>query len=592
MNEKLSFAVENIELLEESNKSQFATLKIDAFASGNNSHSLYISENALRESAKTLLEKPIVWIYNKNEDDAKSHGEDEVAVGFIPKDSPIEFRKLSDGRVMCSVIGKLWTRYSGRMMDVFKRDKSKGVSVEIEVLDKRDVSEYGVPEIISYCYQCITVLGKFVRPAIEGAHAELLSFSRQDKEDYLKILELEFSNKYYGIDFTIPQKVKEEAQRALDAYKEKGNNVTSVSLAMARFLINNEKITPEKIKLMAKFFNRKSASDEFVSGFYGGQAGAKWSRDMYKSIIEAENKLTTYFKKDDNILTFPYKSLKDINPALKGIKPPLTLDQANAIAAQADAIGTDEKKNGWAIAISNWKSRHKVKNGRWVEKEKPDSTKNAEDAEEISLSEKEGKFVSNEEELLKDENLEEEEIREEESPEEREEEVGEESNVEMSLDGNLDVAAMLKILEAETEDYKNLVEGHKSGNIDYAKLSSMLYEKLCKMSKEYEEDKTAYLAENTELKKFKSEIEGKQFEFEVESTLNEISDTMPKDKIIECREDSRNFSLDNVDIWKNKVKALAFSYTKDNKPSDGINRIAISWINGSRKENSIENGWL
>ena len=66
--------------------------------------------------------------------------------------------------------------------------------------------------------------------------------------------------------------------------------------------------------------------------------------------------------------------------------------------------------------------------------------------------------MSNEEELLKDENLEEEEIREEESPEEREEEVGEESNVEMSLDGNLDVAAMLKILEAETEDYKNLVE--------------------------------------------------------------------------------------------------------------------------------------
>ena len=87
------------------------------------------AENALRDSAKTLLEKPIVWIYNKNEDDAKSHGDDEVAVGFIPKDSPIEFRKLSDGRVMCSVIGKLWTRYSGRMMDVFKRDKSRGVIV-------------------------------------------------------------------------------------------------------------------------------------------------------------------------------------------------------------------------------------------------------------------------------------------------------------------------------------------------------------------------------------------------------------------------------------------------------------------------------
>ncbi len=66
----------------------------------------------------------------------------------------------------------------------------------------------------------------------------------------------------------------------------------------------------------------------------------------------------------------PYKSKKDINPALKGIHPPISLAQANEIASQADAIGTDEKKNGWAIAIANFKKTHIVKNGKWVSKKK------------------------------------------------------------------------------------------------------------------------------------------------------------------------------------------------------------------------------
>ena len=32
-------------------------------------------------------------------------------------------------------MGKLWKRYSGRMFEIFQRDKSKAVSVEIEALD-------------------------------------------------------------------------------------------------------------------------------------------------------------------------------------------------------------------------------------------------------------------------------------------------------------------------------------------------------------------------------------------------------------------------------------------------------------------------
>ena len=46
-----------------------------------------------------------------------------------------------------------------------------------------------------------------------------------------------------------------------------------------------------------------------------------------------------------------------------------SLRQANEIARNADAIGVTEEKNGWAIAISNFKKTHEVEDGKWVKKE-------------------------------------------------------------------------------------------------------------------------------------------------------------------------------------------------------------------------------
>ena len=67
----------------------------------------------------------------------------------------------------------------------------------------------------------------------------------------------------------------------------------------------------------------------------------------------------------------PYKSLKDANPAIKGIKPPVSLEQANSISAQADAIekGENPPESPWAVAISSFKKGHEVVGGKWVKKE-------------------------------------------------------------------------------------------------------------------------------------------------------------------------------------------------------------------------------
>ena len=68
----------------------------------------------------------------------------------------------------------------------------------------------------------------------------------------------------------------------------------------------------------------------------------------------------------------PYSKLSAINPALKGIKPKITLAQANAIARWADAMERqgDGPKSPWAVAISQFKKLYRVEDGKWVKKKK------------------------------------------------------------------------------------------------------------------------------------------------------------------------------------------------------------------------------
>ena len=171
----------------------------------------------------------------------------------------------------------------------------------------------------------------------------------------------------------------------------------------------------------------------------------------------------------------------------------------------------------------------------------------------------------------------------EETTEEDEEEGDKE---EMSLDANLDVAAMLAMLENETEDYEELVEGHKAGKTDFAKLCNGMYIKMCKMQAqmtEMEEKNKAYMSENESLRAFKARYEEREFNFAVERVLNEVSNVMPSDKIREQREDAQNFDLNSLSAWENKTKAIAFSYAKDVKKADGITRVGLPFAEADTK---------
>jgi hypothetical protein len=282
--EKLSFAISNAELVDDNPNSSFALLSLDFFASGNNKHDTYVSEDTLYRKADTIKNCPVVWKYDPILDDIGTHDAEETPCGFIPQDTEITSRKLEDGRTMLSVLSYVWKRYSGKLLEFFRRDGDKPVSVEMSVFDSQPLAN-NILELKDYKFEAVTVLGSFVTPAIPMAKATVLQFSREYQDAYKK----EFSSKYEGVDFIIPKEIKDNAKLALETYQETGANATSVSLAMARFLVKNEKVTPEKIRQLVKFFSKKTDSTP-VLGFFGGKECAQWSKTLYDSIEEIDAK--------------------------------------------------------------------------------------------------------------------------------------------------------------------------------------------------------------------------------------------------------------------------------------------------------------
>jgi hypothetical protein len=238
-------------------------------------------------------------------------------------------------------------------------------------MELKDYSEIeNGEEMLDFEYSAVCVLGDLITEASPGAHLEVLSFA---KKEYEKALHLEFSRMYDEIDFSIPEEVKNNAQKGLDLRKQYNRGGTSIGLATARYLIKNKSATPEKIRHIAKYFPRHAKdnlNDKTSNGWiawmlFGGNSGRTWSTGIAEKMNEIDEREMAYFSDIENFekITFPYKNKSEMNPALKGINPPISVSQGNEIAKQAEGIGSDDKKNGWAIAISNLKKLIELKMG-------------------------------------------------------------------------------------------------------------------------------------------------------------------------------------------------------------------------------------
>jgi hypothetical protein len=617
--DRLSFNIDDARLVDENPDSSFATLSLDFFASGPNKHEMFVSDETLFRTADSIKNVPLVWKYDPTFDDAYTHDPEEVPCGFVPESAEIKSKKLEDGRIMLSVISYVWKKYSGKILDFFQRDGEKPVSVEMSVYGTSPRGD-GLTELTDFRYEAVTVLGSFVQPAIPMARATVLQFA----DEYKKAVNLEFGRYEDDVDFTIPANVKSNAQKGLELYKKFKRGGNSVSIAHAKHLMNSNKTTSETVRQASRYITKRGSNkldeknptnNQITFMLWGGEEGASWIGSLSEKMDLIDNKYTSYFDEEGGIM--PYGSLKDVNPALKGIDPPITLGQANEIAKAADAIGSDEKKNGWAIAIANFKKNHKVEDGHWVKKEKmsanSDSDEEFQKYGELDKPEKEAiETKMAEDQKEKQETPEEEKTEMAETPEEEKKENPEEEKKEtpeeekkenMSLDSYLDVKATLAFLQDETDKYEELAAEfakEPKEQMNYGKVMGAMYAKMCKMQEackmaeeaktKAEEENRAYMAENEELKKFKAEKEKEQFRFAVDSTLKEIEQKteIPADELENLRKKAEEFSLETIDAWTNlaKAKGLDFALKGEQKnvvkryglPFPGENRVTTSSI--------------
>ena len=512
-NKILSFSVEGIEELEYLDSSQFSLLSVDCFATGKSAHDTFVTEETLRRTAKTILLKPFVFAIDKRFDDLGTHEKSgfdgEIAGGFVPHNTPIIFKTLDDGRIMMNCQVLIWNRYSGDLLKYFSRDGGKkSVSVEIEVSNSRVDEKSGLTELIDFCYNAITGLGDLVRPAIPNAEA-VLQFSadfNKAKEEYL------FASRYDDIDFTIPTSIKNSAKKALES-----KNGSSVALAMGRFLSSKEKITPERVRQIHKYFTSKSfnSEDSAKNGLYGGKQSIKWAAEIVALLDEADKKKLSYF---------------------------------------GEEISRD-------VSSNNSSEMEEIK----MAKEQEEDIKKEEMAE-----------TPKEETPAEDENKEapEKEKDEQEKGEEKKFSLDAYVDVpamlaflESETETNEEMAEKVKMAADELK---------KEGDFSEEKFGAVvagMYAKMCKMSArmaKMAEDSKVYMAENEELKKFKADIEKERKEFAVDSFLKELNTkvVVPDGKLDEMKASSDKFTFAELDGWKNECKAISFDFAVRKKEED------------------------
>ena len=581
--QKLSFTIENAEMVQENPDSKFALLALDFFASGDNLHDMYISEETLMRTADTIKNCPLVWKYDEILDDVYTHDPDEVPCGFVPESSSITSRKLEDGRTMLSAIAYVWKRYTGPLLSFFKRDGSKKpVSVEMSVY-KTQTKEDGKTELLDFRYEGITVLGSYVTPAIPMANASVLSFAKEYEDD----LEKEFS----FTEIIIPNKVRSSAEKGLEIRKEEGGG-TSTGIAFARYLVKNKIISPEKVKEINNYFSTHKYKKDTVDWLlWGGDYGKEWAEKISAKI-------------DSEIVTFPYKSKEDVNPALKGITPPISVEQANAIARQADSIGSDDKKNGWAIAISSFKDTHHVEDSKWIKNEGSTVKASVDETTDEEINDKEMAMAEKTQEEMALEEVKEEvklaadtaksEEKETKAEEKKETPAEEKEEVKKGIEKKFEFPIQkMEEMFAGDEDVKMALEEMAKGNdADFGIVVQSMYAKMCKMeeyAKKLAEDNKAYMAQNEELKKFKAELEGQQKAFAINETLKElaVSVYLPDDIKAEMRADAENYTLENIEAWKNSCKAKSFDFAIRMPKNQGVIEVGLPFGGATKKAKSL-----
>ena len=162
-------------------------LKVKVCSSRENAHDLYIEDEALRNSASSILGKPIVAKYDRWTRDVKGHEEDEIPIGYVIDNQEPEIIEEESGALSLIVYAILWKEYVPEVFELFVEKSENGdapiktVSMEIYLTDVA-VDDENNARILAFRYKGVTLLGDDYTPACELAQAEMVAFAKKAEQ--------------------------------------------------------------------------------------------------------------------------------------------------------------------------------------------------------------------------------------------------------------------------------------------------------------------------------------------------------------------------------------------------------------------------
>lgn len=567
MVEKLySFAVSQIEQLnlDAYPDDEFAVVKLGFLSSEPNSHGLDISEEVLRSDAESALGKFIVARILFN--DTMAHETDQDIFGYVPKEQEIEFTQEGDyTRASCmAVISKV---YAEDFCAILQRDGVKSVSVEMKVT----TTEEDPNTVLSFRIFGITVLGERYNPSCPNSTIELVRFSEEKANDFYS--KIHTTSQLHQFAQSRKEQFMAETKKTYKTDKSKEAMSTKawgeVDKAELRDKIidaSNKKSLVKDVYMLVEDGWEEAPSEHLkypVMCFDGDTL--VYNRDGLASALgyakkEEETAVVTKVEKIYKKLGLDYEG-KEENAKMNKEVVFAAVDISDLWCRLFEALHSKYPDGDWGT-IYRIDGIYEEDNKKFaIIRHKDEDAKYRLD---FFLTE-DGLALSDEIIKVEVEFIETDEIRKFAEPENAEkykafEEVksddddDDDDEAKMSVE---EMTAKISEMQADIESRDNII-----------------------MEKD---------AELEELRKFKSDIEDKEKALFVEAVMSDVKECLEEVKFTELRDEGMACTLETVDAWSNKVKAVAFSAVKkpSKQKSSGIFEFSAPVNTQKPKSNSV-----
>lgn len=551
MDNKVKFAIEDIERFKDDTDPELAIARVKFLSTKPNSHKINITEEILERDAKTILGKFLIGKMNWNNTDTEGHESDEVIFGYFIPSQEILFTR-EDGYLTASADAVVSKLYATSMYDMFLKDNKRKVSVEMTTLGMNELPN-GEIEIDGINLTGATVLGKSINPSCPNASMEIIQFSEQKADEF-------YHNKVNGLNDlkTFAERRKQELAEKKEKYVSHPINQSKEAMYTGDW--NGDKAKKDLIK--EKDFEK-------LAPMVCMELDADWQdRTLSKlkyPVMMLHNGEWVYSREGlasaKAYANNPDRGNPTVAKKVEAIYKKLDLEDEDKEKKGGDAKMKKEKfavdiGNIWGLVYSALETKYPDREygsiyriyGIYEQSNKKFVVIHKKDEQQLyrldfDLTEAEGLVLSEEIVVVEQEFVEGDKVQKFEMP-----------------DG------MEKYTKFEDDDKKNKdkIDGEKlssDANVDpsaYAEMLEIEAKKNEQLAKDLEDKDNiimGYETELAELRKFKEDTLEEKKMAEVNSVLAKVKDKMEDEEYAKCEKEGMECKFEEVTAWKNSVLA-------------------------------------